>query len=204
MILTWPALRCLEPASNTAPMPDAPAADETLVRSTLEGDENAFRELISRHKGRVFGTCARFARDPQQLDDLAQEVFLRAWRKLRSFRGDAPFEHWLARLTVTSCYDFLRRERRHRDPLSLDDLPGEMRDHSVDSAIAASRAKELLDWAMRQLNADERLILTLLEIEERSVREISATTGWSESNVKVRAFRARARLKTILAETNES
>jgi RNA polymerase sigma-70 factor (ECF subfamily) len=187
-------------------MSEAPAEtpDATLVRATLAGEEDAFRELITRHKARVFGTCARFARDGQQLDDLSQEVFLRAWRKLRSFRGDAPFEHWLARLTVTTCYDFLRRERRHREPLALDEMTVEMRDHTVDSAISAGRARELLAWAMRRMSADERLILTLLEIEERSVREISKLTGWSESNVKVRAFRARARLKTIITDGNES
>lgn len=206
MTLTWLALPYLAAPSKTARMSDPPAeiADETLVRSTLAGDENAFRELISRHKARVFGTCARFARDPQQIDDLSQEVFLRAWRKLSKFRGEAPFEHWLARLTVTTCYDFLRRERRHRDAVSLDDLTVEMRDHSCESALAAGRARELLDWAMRRLTPDERLILTLLEIEERSVREISALTNWSESNVKVRAFRARARLKIIITDGNET
>src|SRR5687768_3331578 len=151
MTLTWPALPYLAAPSKTARMSDPPAevADETLVRSTLAGDEDAFRELISRHKARVFGTCARFARDAQQLDDLSQEVFLRAWRKLSKFRGEAPFEHWLARLTVTTCYDFLRRERRHREPVSLDELAIEMRDYSVDAALAAGRAKELLEWAMR-------------------------------------------------------
>jgi RNA polymerase sigma-70 factor, ECF subfamily len=201
----WPALLSLAPAIKTATMSDAPAevADEQLVRATIAGDERAFAELVSRHKARVFGTCARFARDGQQLDDLSQEVFLRAWRKMNGFRGDAPFEHWLARLTVTTCYDFLRRERRHRDSISLDDLAIEMRDHGVDAAIAAGSAKELLEWAMRSLSADERLILTLLEIEERTVREISAATGWSESNVKVRAFRARARLKGILSDCHE-
>ena len=203
--LTWPALLSLAPAVKTATMSDAPAevADEQLVRATIAGDERAFAELVSRHKARVFGTCSRFARDGQQLDDLSQEVFLRAWRKLSGFRGDAPFEHWLSRLTITTCYDFLRRERRHRDSVSLDDLAIEMRDHGVDAAIAAGRAKELLEWAMRSLSADERLILMLLEIEERTVREISAATGWSESNVKVRAFRARARLKDILSDCHE-
>jgi RNA polymerase sigma-70 factor (ECF subfamily) len=203
--IAWPALLSLAPATKTATMSDAPAevADEQLVRDTIAGDERAFAELVSRHKARVFGTCARFARDGQQLDDLSQEVFLRVWRKMNGFRGDAPFEHWLARLTVTTCYDFLRRERRHRDSVSLDDLAIEMRDQGVDAAIAAGSAKELLEWAMRSLNADEQLILTLLEIEERTVREISAATGWSESNVKVRAFRARARLKDILSDCHE-
>lgn len=178
-------------------------SDAALVRATLGGDDVAFAELVRRHKGRVFGTCSRFALDPQQLDDLAQEVFVRAWRKLAGFRGDAPFEHWLARLTITACYDFLRRERRHRGHDSLDEMPVEMRDHSIESATSARRARELLAWAMRQMSAEDRLILTLLEIEQRSVREIAALTRWSESNVKVRAFRARARLKTILIESNE-
>src|SRR4051794_32154446 len=132
MILTWAALPRLFPASKTALMADCPtdAADETLVRATIGGDEGAFQELVTRHKGRVFATCARFSRDGQQLDDLGQEVFLRAWRKLKSFRGDAPFHHWLARLTISTCYDFLRRERRHREPVSLDEFVGEMPDHS--------------------------------------------------------------------------
>jgi RNA polymerase sigma-70 factor, ECF subfamily len=191
-------------ASSTPLMSEAAPTDEKLVRDTLAGDERAFAELVGRHKGRVLGTCSRFARDPQQLDDLAQEVFLRAWRKLSGFRGDAPFEHWLARLTITSCYDFLRRERRHREQVSLDEMVVEMRDTSTDAAIAAGRARELLAWAMRQLAAEDQLILTLLEIEERTVREIAGTTGWSESNVKVRAFRARARLKEILTRSHES
>jgi RNA polymerase sigma-70 factor (ECF subfamily) len=78
-----------------------------------------------------------------------------------------------------------------------------MRDSGIEAAIAAGRARELLEWAMRKLGAEERLILTLLEIEERPVRDIAAETGWSESNVKVRAFRARARLKDILNRSNE-
>jgi RNA polymerase sigma-70 factor (ECF subfamily) len=185
-------------------MSEAAPTDEMLVRESLAGDERAFAELVVRHKGRVLGTCSRFARDAQQLDDLGQEVFLRAWRKMNGFRGDSPFEHWLARLTITTCYDFLRRERRHREQVSLDEMAVEMRDFSADSELAARRARELLAWAMGQLAADDQLILTLLEIEERTVREIAAVTRWSESNVKVRAFRARARLKEILTNSHET
>ena len=185
-------------------MSEAVPTDEMLVRETLAGDEQSFAVLVERHKGRVLGTCSRFARDAQQLDDLGQEVFLRAWRKMRGFRGDAPFEHWLARITVTTCYDFLRREKRHRDQVSMDEMVVEIRDTTVETEAAARRARELLAWAMRQLSAEDQLILTLLEIEERSVREISLATGWSESNVKVRAFRARGRLKEILTNSHES
>ncbi|MEO6788373.1 MAG: sigma-70 family RNA polymerase sigma factor [Chthoniobacteraceae bacterium] len=201
--LAWHALPFGRAADSTLQMSDAVPGDHALVRATLSGDDGAFAEIMRRHKGRVFGTCSRFARDSHQLDDLCQEVFLRAWRRLRTFRGDAPFEHWLARLTVTACYDFLRRERRHRGHVELDDSPLEFRDTSVDAAIAASRARDLLDWAMRRLSAEEKLVLTLLELEERTVRDIAALTGWSESNVKVRAFRARARLREIIERSNE-
>ncbi len=190
-------------ADKTPRMSDAVPGDHALVRATLAGDDSAFSEIIHRHKGRVFGTCSRFARDAHQLDDLCQEVFLRAWRRLRTFRGDAPFEHWLARLTITACYDFLRRERRHRGHAELDDSLFEMRDTGIDAAIAAGRARDLLDWAMRKLSAEEKLVLTLLELEERTVREIATLTGWSEGNVKVRAFRARARLREIIERSNE-
>ena len=201
--LAWHALPFGSAGDSTSHMSDAVPGDHALVRATLSGDEAAFAELIRRHKGRVFGTCSRFARDSHQLDDLCQEVFLRAWRRLRTFRGDAPFEHWLARLTITACYDFLRRERRHRGHVELGDAQLKLRDTGIDAAIAAGRARDLLDWAMRKLSAEEKLVLTLLEIEERPVREIATLTGWSESNVKVRAFRARARLREIIERSNE-
>jgi RNA polymerase sigma-70 factor (ECF subfamily) len=185
------------------PEPAAPA-DEALVAATLAGEDRAFAELVSRHKRRVFATASRFARDAHQLDDIAQEVFLRAFRHLAKFRGDAPFEHWLARITVSACYDFLRKERRVREQVSLDAHDFDLRDAGADAAMAAGRARELLDFAMRQLSPDERLIITLAELEERPMREIADLTGWSESNVKVRAFRARQSLKKILKLSHES
>ena len=177
--------------------------DEALVACAREGDEAAFTELVRRHKRRVLAAASRFARDDHQLDDLSQEVFIRAFRNLSKFRGEAPFEHWLARITVSACYDFLRKERRTREQISLDAHPFDPRDSRCDAAASARGASELLAFAMRQLSADERLIITLAEIEERSMREISELTGWSESNVKVRAFRARQNLKKILETSHE-
>ena len=191
-------------ADNTAAMSDAePTVDEQLVHATLGGDEGAFAELVRRHKRRVFGTASRFARNDHQLEDIAQEVFIRAYKNLSQFRKDAPFEHWLARITYSPCYDFLRRERKHRETAPLDLIDFDLQDNSIDHAVSAGRAREVLGWAMRQLRADEQLIITLCEIEERSVREVADLTGWSESNVKVRAFRARQSLKRILEEHAE-
>jgi RNA polymerase sigma-70 factor, ECF subfamily len=172
--------------------------DERLIQSTLTGDDEAFAELVRRHKRKIFGIAARFARNDAELHDICQEVFVKAYQKLKSFRGEAPFEHWVSRIAVHSCYDFLRATRYDRENVSLDGI-----EIGVRPDTSAKDASELLQWAMARLSADERLVITLLELEERSVRETAGLTGWSESNVKVRAFRARQELKKILETSHE-
>ena len=202
--LPWPALSFDATFPKPVAMPEpAPVADEALVAATLRGDEQAFAEIVRRYKARVFASAARFARGDQQLDDIAQEVFVRVFRNLGKFRGDAPFEHWLARIIVSACYDFLRKERRVREQVALDAIEYEVRDLTIDSALEARRARELLAFAMSRLAPDEQLVVTLCEIEERPIREVAELTGWSEGNVKVRAFRARQNLKKILENSHE-
>jgi len=172
--------------------------DERLIQSTLAGDDEAFAELVRRHKRKVFGIATRFARNDHELDDICQEIFVKAYRNLKSFRGDAPFEHWVSRIAVHACYDFLRKTRHDRENVPLDGIEIGVRDN-----VGARDASDLLQWAMARLSADERLVITLLELEEKSVRETAQLTGWGESNVKVRAFRARQALKRILETCHE-
>jgi len=204
LALAWIASPDDPAIANARPMDEPVAPDDArLVAAVLGGDDSAFAALVSRHKRRVFSTASRFARDEHQLDDIAQEVFLRAFRNLAQYRGDAPFEHWLSRITVSACYDFLRKERKIREQISLDGAEWDIRDETVENAVSAGRARELLAWALHRLSADEQLILTLCELEERPVREVAELTGWSESNVKVRAFRARQNLKKVLETSHE-
>jgi RNA polymerase sigma-70 factor (ECF subfamily) len=188
-------------ADNLAAVDSAAPTDETLIRSTLAGDDDAFAELARRHKPKIFAMAARFARNDHELDDICQEIFIRAWKHLASFRADAPFEHWLSRLAVRGCYDFLRKARRSREhDVPLDD---NARNISAEEKPGARHARETLALAMSKLSPEEKLVITLLELEEKSVREIAALTGWSESNVKVRAFRARAALKRVIETHRE-
>jgi RNA polymerase sigma-70 factor (ECF subfamily) len=200
-VLDWPLATAEIPRESTGVGEES--ADQELVVAALDGQDDAFAELIRRHKPRVFATASRFARDGHQLEDICQEVFVRAFRNLGKFRNEAPFHHWLARITTSACYDFLRRERRNREQVSLDGSELQICDAGVEAALSAGRARELLAWALRQLTADEQLILTLCEIEERPLREVAEHTGWSETNVKVRAFRARQNLKKLLQEHHE-
>lgn len=180
-------------------------SDEALVTAILRGAPDGFRALIERYRARVLGTASRFARNREELEDLSQDIFLKAWKGLPGFRSTAPFEHWMMRLTVRVCYDFLRKNRRRREEeVSREaiDLTGERltAEPEGNPELLAGEAREVLNHAMDKLGAKDRLILTLRELERRSVKEIAELTGWSEPNVKVRALRARHRLKEALIE----
>ena len=172
--------------------------DEQLVQATLGGDERAFAELTCRHKSRVFGVASRFASNAAELEDICQEVFVQAYFKLRQYRRDSPFEHWLLRITTYKCYDVLRKRRRDKTGVSIDAMLESGYEPHAPENPAPHPDLERLHAALAQLSAKERLVITLLELEERSVQEIAEFTGWSSANVKVRAFRARAALRKLM------
>src|SRR6201998_1463752 len=86
-----------------------------LIAAVIKGDAASFEPLVEKYSPRVFAAARRYARKESEVEDIVQEVWLKAFQKLRSFRGEAPFEHWLMRLTVRTCYDFLRGHQRNRE-----------------------------------------------------------------------------------------
>ena len=170
--------------------------DAELVHLTIGGDETAFAVLASRYRGRAFATASRFARGKHELEDLSQEIFLKVWKGLASFRADAPFEHWFMTISVRTCYDFLRKNRKRRDNEFLTDDTTDYTPQGEASRVQEQRESwEIVQRLLEKLNEKDRTVIILLELEERSVKEIASLTGWSESNVKVRAHRARKKMK---------
>jgi RNA polymerase sigma-70 factor, ECF subfamily len=178
--------------------------DSTCVTAVLAGDLAAFEILVRRHQPRVFATARRYARRQSEVEDIVQEIFLRAFRNLKSFRREAPFVHWLMRLAVRVCFTFLRGHRRNRETpfTELSDPERNWLDSCVrepdGSAESAAAARQLVARLLESLTPSARLLITLLEIEERSMKEVAELTGWSVPVVKVRAFRARAEMKRRL------
>src|SRR5580700_10898721 len=180
-------------------------SDAELIAAVLKGDTASFEPLVQKYSPRVFATARRYARRDSEVEDIVQEVWMKSFQKLGSFRGDAPFEHWLMRLTVRTCYDFLRVHQRNRET-AFSELSAPEEDW-LDRVVSrpeqatetADAARQLVRRLLEQLSPPARLIITLLEIEERSVKEIAQLTGWSVPLVKVRAFRARAEMKKQLA-----
>ncbi len=199
--MTLTAFRCYcfdSTPVTSAPMKAVVPAIDDYIRSAQEGHQAAFSEVVRQFRGRVFAMAAKYARNHHELDDLAQEVFIHVWKGLPRYRWEAPFEHWLTRIAVRCCFDFLRRHRRQRErECSRDAL---MEAGVLTEPVAPHEAEEnaacaIIRQAMQRLKPAEQLILTLLELEDRSVRETAVLTGWSEANVKVRAHRARLALR---------
>ena len=180
-------------------------SEAELIAAVLRGDRASFEPLVAKYSPRVFATARRYARRESEIEDIAQEVWLKAFDKLKSFRGEAPFEHWLMRLAVRTCYDFLRGHQRNRES-SFSEI-SEPEEDWLDRFVAdpgsaaedADAARALVNRVLERLSPEARLVIQLLEIEDRSVNEIAELTGWSVPLVKVRAFRARAEMRKILA-----
>ena len=184
-------------------------SEAELIAAVLAGDRASFEPLVKKYSPRVFATARRYARRESEIEDIAQEVWLKAFHKLKSFRGEAPFEHWLMRMAVRTCYDFLRGHQRNRVS-SFSEISAPEEDW-LERFVAdpgsglehADAAKLLVERVLEKLSAEARLVIQLLEIEDRSVKEIAEITGWSVPLVKVRAFRARGEMKKILSRITQ-
>lgn len=166
------------------------AEEARLVAASRGGDQAAFAELVHRHKSRVFRLAGRFFLRREDVEDVAQETFITAWRRLATYAAKAPFEHWITRICLRICYARLSSERRRETPVPA----GAAR--ATPNLVAAIDLERLL----ARLNPADRFVLLLLDGLGWSVQEIAERIGWTSTNVKVRAFRARRRLRRILEE----
>jgi RNA polymerase sigma-70 factor, ECF subfamily len=176
--------------------------DAELLKRIRNGSPDDFAGIVRRHQSRVFAILHRYERDAQRVEDLAQETFVKVWRALGQFDGRAPFEHWISRIAVRTALDHLRREKKRRNEIGLPEL-GEnaldwLQSGDEKNELDSRGAAELLDLAMRELSPADRAVITMQEIEGCSVKEIAEAIGASGVAVRVRAVRARAKLKRIL------
>jgi RNA polymerase sigma-70 factor (ECF subfamily) len=181
-----------------------PDHEAEVIAAIRAGHSDLFETFVVRYQAKVFATVRRYARGESDAEDLAQNVFIKAFQKLDSYRGEAPFEHWLMRLTIRTCYDHLRARQRRRET-ALADLAEEehawLERYANDPSSAsdtASGARELVEQVLSRLAPASRLMITLLEIEDRPVKEVARLMDWSVPRVKVRAFRARREMRRLL------
>ena len=160
---------------------------------------------MRRYSPRVFRVAGRFFRRHEQVEEAAQEVFLKAFTELDQFEGRGSLEGWLTRIATNTCLNLIRGAKR-RPELTASDLSEDEgalienllaeeateRQQSVERRVVAA---DLAGRVLETMSPDDRLVLMMLDGEDASVKEVAETTGWSESNVKVKAFRARRRMR---------
>ena len=179
--------------------------DADLARASVQGDETAFGEIVRRYSPRVFSFSSRFFRRYDLIEEAAQEVFLKAFIQLKNFEGRGSLEGWLTRITVTTCINILRSTKPQNE-LMVSDLTEdetawlENKLASVSSVNYQNEedkliAADLVNRVLETLPPEDVLILQLIDGEGASIKEASETTGWSESKVKIKAFRARRRMR---------
>lgn len=183
-----------------APRSEPVAADAEDIRQAKQGDSDAYRRLIERHQAHVAKILWRFSRDRAIHEELVQDVFVEAYLSLSSFRGNAPFSHWLARIATRVGYRYWKEKARQRDaePFSLAEWDQIADDKEAIERIDADQAAGLLHGLLEQLPPRDRLVLMLRYVEGCDVAETARRTGWTRTMVKVQSLRARDKLKKLV------
>ena len=178
--------------------------DASLVERCLSGEDAAWEDLVKVHTRRVYAICYRFTGSDSEAQDLAQEVVLRIFKNLKSFRaGEGSFVVWLTRLTRNLLIDHYRRTKLDRVTDSIDEQAGVIEERSAamartDGMVAGREASEILQHALQKLSPDLRETVILRDLEELEYREIAEVLHVPEGTVKSRLNRGRAELARIL------
>jgi len=187
---------------------DQKIQDLETVRAAQAGDRGAFDRLVERHKDIVYAVAYRFAKDPDLALDLSQDVFIRAYRGIKSFRGKSSFSTWLYRIAMNTCIDYTRKRSRSVDSLAV---PEEVAEYAGSEPIVASPPKqpganalsselgEQIQKAIDLLPEYHRSVFVLYEVEGLSYKEIAEVVGCSIGTVMSRLHYARKKLRTMLA-----
>ena len=181
-----------------------------IIRQVVEGRVELFEDLIQRYQPKIFATARKYARRESEVEDIVQEIFIKAFQNLGKYRGEAPFQHWLMRIAVRICYDFLRRHQRNREAnfSEITERDADFLDRYVSDSLPdnlrADAVRTLVHDVLERLPAPLRMVIILQAVEGKSVQEIADLTGWSVPNVKVRAHRARKEMRKLLDKIDKS
>jgi RNA polymerase sigma-70 factor (ECF subfamily) len=196
------------PAKARVASPAAGADDRELVRRAQAEDQEAYEELIRRHQHRVFAVAGGILRRREDVEDIAQQVFVKAYFSLKRFDQRAAFSTWLYKITVNECWDLLRKKKVR--PLVYEADLSEEQSRQIEASEAKGNtapdvserleARERVEQLLEGLDERDRLMLMLKEVEGFSIEEVAEVLDLNANTVKVRLFRARRRIVTLAAK----
>lgn len=181
-----------------------------LLQRVRSGDEEAARQFFHQLYPAVFKIVRNHRPAPHTEEDLCQMIFAKVFSKLDQYSGRMPVSHWVSRIAVNTCLNEIKRHKNRREIREADlaeeesELLSRVADASCSSVEAAADARELVGRLLAILSPADRLVISLLHIEEHPVAEVSALTGFSQAVVKIRAFRARRKLNLAFRRLAEA
>ena len=182
---------------QTRDQPAARLGADLDIAAARHGDGDAYARIVRRYQPTIARRMTRFARSAADVEELVHDVFVEAYFSLQRYRGDAPLEHWLQKIATRVGYRFWKRRASERKTVTLEE-------HVAATAEREADDVEPLLIAVAKLPPRDRLVITLMYLEGHSVAEAAALSGWSQTLVKVQAFRARAKLKKFLTTDGEN
>lgn len=186
--------------------------DNEIIKRILHGNIDEFELLLKRYQDFVFNIITKHI-PHQMVEEIAHDVFVRVYNSVSTFTGDTPFKHWLSKIAVRTCYDYWRKQYKSQE-IAMSFL-NEEHDKWLETVITAQsvesfnkeefvkETKEILDWALGKLTAEDRMVLSMVYLDGLSVKETATLLGWSLANVKVRSHRARKKLRKQLEKLLE-
>lgn len=179
--------------------------DEYYIEQTLRGNVNAFAFLVERYKHMLYTLSIRIVKNKEEAEEISQDVFVKAYTNLRNFKGDSKFSTWIYRIGYYASLDVLKKNKRTINSENIDDVKdvNVCAIQDVLTNLENEERKKVINDAILRLNEEERVILTLFYFEEMSIKEISKVVNLSLDNVKVKLYRSRKKLYTLLSKVIE-
>jgi len=180
----------------------AETSDKEIIGRVLQGDQQVFAELVKRYQPFVFTIAMRYANHREDAEEIAQDVFVKAYRSLADFRSDSKFSTWLCTITVNTSITFLRKRKLETHSLGDERVfeQADTKDLNEETMLVQKNRAAVINKAIRLLNSDDAAIITLFYQGEQSLDEIGKILGITPNNAKVKLHRARQRLKDKLEQ----
>lgn len=174
--------------------------DQHYINLVIEGDTSVFALLVDRYKDMIFTLSLKMLQNREEAEEAAQDTFIKVYRSLERFKGESKFSTWIYQITYNNCLDRLRKQKRNGKVVTMD----EFKEHEVRSlmnvlcTIEETERKQMIRNCLNLLAPEESFLLTLYYFDEASLKEISLIMGINENNLKIKLFRSRKKLATIL------
>ena len=179
--------------------------DIYYINLIIEGNTNAFNILVDRYKDLVYSLALKMVKNREEAEEVAQDTFIKVFKSLSKFKGDSKFSTWIYKVTYNTCLDRLKKQKREQQVVSIDEFnTNQIKsiDNALDKMENEEREKAIQD-CIQLLPADDAFLLTLFYFEDQSLEEIAKVIGLTANNVKVKLFRSRKKLTSILKEKLE-